>query len=155
MEDKQSCPTDTEVHISQLMVPSQANPAGNIHGGTIMKIIDEAAMIVASRHTHRNVVTASIDRLDFLHPVYIGNVVTAKAQINFTGKTSMEIGVRVESECLKTGRLTHVASAYLTFVALDEEAKPTEIPQIFPITEDEKRRYNEAQKRKKSRGKNQ
>ena len=133
------------------MVPNQANPAGNVHGGTVMKLIDEAAYIVASKHTHKNCVTASVDRIDFLKPVYIGNVVVARSSINYTGNTSMEVGVRVEAECLKTGKITHVASAYLTFVSLDEEGKPTKIPEIVPETKKEKRRHKEAQQRIKAR----
>ncbi len=152
MSDKDSsnssqCVEESKVQISQLMVPNQANPAGNVHGGTIMKLIDEGAYIVASKHTHKNCVTASVDRIDFLKPVFIGNVVVARASINYTGNTSMEIGVRVDAECLKTGKKTHVASAYLTFVSLDDEGNPTKIPEIIPETEVEKRRYREAQER--------
>lgn len=143
--------SDSQVEIAQVMMPSNANPKGNVQGGTIMKIVDDAALIVAERHSHSNCVTASIDRLDFISPVYVGNAVFAKASINYVSKTSMEIGVLVEAECLKTGVREHVASAYLTFVALNENDKPTEIPQIIPETEEEKRRYVEAQERRKNR----
>lgn len=143
--------SDSRVEIAQVMYPEHANPAGNVHGGYILKIVDQAAAIAGARHTHQNVVTASVDRMDFISPVYIGNLVFAKASINYTGKTSMEIGVRVEAECIRTGTHTHVGSAYLTFVALDDNDKPTEIPQIIPETEEEKRRYMEAQNRRELR----
>jgi len=143
--------SDSRVEIAQVMYPEHANLAGNVHGGYILKIVDQAAAIAGARHTHQNVVTASVDRMDFISPVYIGNLVFAKASINYTGKTSMEIGVRVEAECIRTGTHTHVGSAYLTFVALDDNDKPTEIPQIIPETEEEKRRYLEAQNRRELR----
>ncbi len=143
--------SDSKIEIAQLMYPEHANPAGNVHGGYILKIVDEAAAIAAARHSHQNIVTASVDRMDFISPVYIGNLIFAKASINYTGKTSMEIGVRVEAECIRTGIHTHVGSAYLTFVALDENDKPIEIPQILPETEEEKRRFIEAQERREKR----
>jgi len=143
--------SESRVEIAQIMYPEHANPAGNVHGGHILKLVDQAAAIAGARHTHSNVVTASVDRMDFISPVYIGNLVFAKASINYTGRTSMEIGVRVEAECLRTGIHTHVGSAYLTFVALDDDDKPVEIPQIIPESEDEKRRYKEAQERREQR----
>jgi len=143
--------SESRVEIAQIMYPEHANPAGNVHGGYILKIVDQAAAIAGARHTHQNVVTASVDRMDFISPVFIGNLVFAKASINYTGKTSMEIGVRVEAECLKTGTQTHVGSAYLTFVALDDNDKPAEIPQIITETDEEKRRYEEAKKRRETR----
>jgi uncharacterized protein (TIGR00369 family) len=143
--------SESQIEIAQVMYPEHANPAGNVHGGHILKLVDQAAAIAGARHTHCNVVTASVDRMDFISPVYIGNVVFAKASINYTGKTSMEIGVRIEAECLRTGTHTHVGSAYLTFVALDEKDKPTQIPQIIPETDKQKRRHEEAKKRRESR----
>jgi len=143
--------SESSVEIAQLMMPEDANPAGNVHGGTIMKIIDQAAAIVASRHSHKNCVTASVDRIDFLNPAFIGNVVFAKASLNYVGKTSMEVGVRVEDECLITGNKSHVASAYLTYVALDENDKPTEIPELILETEEQKRRYREGKERREER----
>ncbi|MHA1519878.1 MAG: acyl-CoA thioesterase [Promethearchaeota archaeon] len=143
--------SQSQVQIAQLMMPEHANPAGNVHGGTIMKIIDNAALIAAMRHTHQNCVTASVDQIDFISPVYVGNLVLANASINFVAKHSMEIGVRIEAECLRTGVHTHVASAYLTFVALDDHDKPMEIPPIHPITEKDHSRYLAAQKRREIR----
>jgi uncharacterized protein (TIGR00369 family) len=141
----------SKVEIAQVMYPEHANPAGNVHGGHILKLIDQAGAIVAARHTHSNVVTASVDRLDFISPAYVGNLVFAKASLNYVGRTSMEVGIRVEAECLKTGRHTHIASAYLTFVALDNEDNPAEVPKLIPETDDEKRRYEEAKKRRETR----
>ncbi len=143
--------SESRVEIAQVMMPEHSNAAGNVHGGYILKLVDQAGAIVAARHTHLNCVTASLDRMDFISPVFIGNLTFAKASVNFTGRTSMEIGVRIEAECLKTGIHTHVGSAYLTFVALDADDKPVAIPQILPETEEEKRRYEEAKKRRESR----
>jgi uncharacterized protein (TIGR00369 family) len=133
------------------MMPEHSNAAGNVHGGYILKLVDQAGAIVAARHTHSNAVTASLDRMDFISPVYVGNLVFAKASINFVSRTSMEIGVRVEAECLRTGTHTHVGSAYLTFVALDENDKPMEVPKITLETEDEKRRFEDAKRRREIR----
>ena len=132
-------------------MPEHANVAGNVHGGNLLKLVDQAGAIVAARHTHTNVVTASVDRFDFISPAYIGNLIFIKASINYVSRTSMEIGVRVEAECLRTGVHTHIGSAYLTFVAIDKDDKPTEVPGLIPETEEEKRRYEEAKKRREIR----
>lgn len=142
---------DSSVTIAQVMLPQDANPAGNIHGGVIMKLIDTTAAVVASRHARCNTVTASIDRLDFHHPVYIGDLLFFRAGINMAGRTSMEIGVRVEAENYLTGEVRHTASAYLTFVALDKDGRPTQVPPLVLETDDEKRRNREATLRKQSR----
>lgn len=133
------------------MLPEDANPAGIVHGGVIMKEIDNAAGVVAVRHTRKICVTASIDRLDFHKPAFIGNLVTVKAGINLTGTTSMEIGARVETEDLMTGKVTHLASAYLTFVALDKDKKPVKVPPLKAITKEDSRRYREALARRELR----
>ena len=140
--------SDSNVEIAQVMMPEHSNAAGNVHGGYILKLVDQAGAIVAQRHAHHNAVTASLDRMDFISPVYVGNLVFAKASCNFVSRTSMEIGVRVEAECLRTGTHTHVGSAYLTFVALDENDKPTPIPELNLETEDERRRFEDAKKRR-------
>ncbi len=142
---------DSSIIISRVMLPEDANPAGIVHGGVIMKEIDNAAGVVAVRHTRRICVTASIDRLDFHKPAFIGNLVTVKAGINMTGTTSMEIGARVETEDLLTGVVTHLASAYLTFVALDENKKPVKVPQLKAISDEDSRRYREALARRELR----
>ena len=110
---------------SHLMMPQDANFLGNIHGGVIMKLVDEIAGAVAAIHARKECVTASIDQMNFYEPVYIGNLLTLKASVNYVGHTSMEIGVRIETRDLKTGKITHTGSSYLTFVALDENGKPT------------------------------
>lgn len=134
--------------MSHLMLPTNANPDGHIHGGDIMKYIDDAAGVVAMKHARTTVVTASIDRLDFHKPVHIGNLLILKASLNATGRTSMEIGVRVEAEDLRTGIVTHIASAYLTFVALDDNKRPTPVPSYNPDTLEAVRRKKQAQERK-------
>lgn len=144
-------PKDSETVMALEMNPENANPAGNVHGGVIMKLIDTAAGVVAKRHARSNVVTASIDRLDFINPVYVGDLVILKARINYVGRTSMEVGVRVESENTITGEVRHTSSAYLTFVALDENGKPKEVPPLLLETEEDKRRNLEAQERRKMR----
>ena len=143
--------SQSKVEIAQVMMPEHANPAGNVHGGNLLKLVDQAGAIVAARHTHTNVVTASVDRFDFISPAYIGNLVFVKASMNYVSKTSMEIGVRVEAECLKTGTHTHIGSAYLTFVALGKDDKPTDVPGLISETESEKRRFEEAKKRREIR----
>ena len=137
--------------MAQQMNPQDANPAGNVHGGVIMKLIDTAGGAAAMRHARSNVVTASIDRLDFHNPVFVGDLVTLKASLNLVGRTSMEVGVRVESENLVTGEVRHTASAYLTFVSLDASGRPNELPPLAFETEEELRRNREAQARRQAR----
>ena len=115
---------ESAVIMAQVMGPPDVNNAGNVHGGVIMRLIDTAAGVVAVRHARSNAVTASIDRMDFIYPVFVGDLVTFKASLNMVGKTSMEIGVRVETENLFTGEVRHTASAYLTYVALDKSGRP-------------------------------
>ena len=142
---------DSAVIMAQVMGPQDVNCAGNVHGGVIMKLIDTAASVVAIRHSRTNAVTASIDRLDFHYPVFSGDLVTFKASLNLVGKTSMEVGVRVESENLFSGEFRHTASAYLTYVALDKAGRPMQLPHLILETEEEKRRNSEAIARRESR----
>lgn len=142
---------DSALETARLMMPQDANIQGNVYGGTIMKLMDEVAGAVAARHCRRNVVTASVDRMDFFRPVYIGNLLTLKSSVNYVGKTSLEVGVRIEAEDLKTGEIMHTGSSYLTFVALDGEGKPSLVPEIIPETVDQKRRYREGQERRDQR----
>ena len=142
---------DTSITMAQLMTAQDINIAGNVHGGVIMRLIDQAAAVVAARHAPSNVVTASIDRIDFHNPVFGGDLVTLKASLNLVGNTSMEIGVRVESENLATGEVRHTASAYLTYVALDKERRPTVLPPLILETEEEGRRNSEAKARREIR----
>ncbi|WDN89327.1 hypothetical protein BuS5_02295 [Desulfosarcina sp. BuS5] len=142
---------ESSVTISLVTLPQDANPAGMVHGGVIMYHIDNAAGVTAMRHTRENAVTASIDRLDFHNPVFVGNLLIIKAGLNRVGKTSMEVGVRVEAENLFTGKVTHTASAYLTFVALDKDRRPMKVPPLILETDDEKRRNRQALDRHKLR----
>ena len=142
---------DSSILLAQVMNPQDANPAGNVHGGVIMKLIDTAAGAAAVKHSRSNCVTASIDRLDFHHPVFIGDLVTLKAGVTYTGKSSMEVGVRVESQNLLTGDIRHTVSAYMTFVALDKNGKPIAIPPLILETPEEQRRNHEAQSRRETR----
>jgi acyl-CoA hydrolase len=146
---KKAC--ETRITIIQQMTQQDANLAGNVHGGTIMKIIDNTAGIVATRHTGKNSVTASLDRLDFHSPVYVGDILKVTACINFIGRTSMEVGVRVEAENVITGQVRHTASAYLTYVSLDEQGKPVPAPPIIFESVEEQRRNREALERRKRR----
>lgn len=142
---------ESSVVMAQVMNPLDANPAGNVHGGAIMKLIDTVAGAVAVRHARTNVVTASIDRLDFHSPVFIGDLLTLKAGLNMVGRTSMEVGVRVETENLVTGKVRHTASAYLTMVALGPDGRPMEITPLILETDEQIRRNREAEARRRMR----
>jgi acyl-CoA hydrolase len=135
----------------RLMMPTDANIMGNVFGGAIMRYMDEVAGIVAWRHAGKNVVTASIDRMNFFAPVYVGNLLIMKASVNYVGKTSMEIGVRIEAQNPMTKKGAHTGSCYLTFVALDENGRPTPIPPLKLTTPTQKRRFKEALARRKLR----
>ncbi|MEA2362119.1 MAG: hypothetical protein QOD71_1264 [Thermoleophilaceae bacterium] len=128
-----------------------ANLAGNVHGGTIMYHCDEVAGIAAVRHSGSRVVTVAMDRMTFLNPVYVGHLVTVKAMVNAAWRSSMEVGVRVEAENIRSGEVTHTSTAYLTMVALDEEGRPTPVPPVAPETPEEERRAREAQLRRDNR----
>jgi acyl-CoA hydrolase len=128
-----------------------ANTAGHVHGGSIMRLCDEVAGIAAIRHSGTRVVTAGMDRMTFLDPVYVGQLVTVRASVNAAWRTSMEVGVRVESEDVASGDTAHTSTAYLTMVALDEKGRPTRVPPLEPETPDEHRREQEAQLRRQNR----
>jgi len=133
------------------MGPADANTSGNVHGGVLMHLCDEVAGIAAVRHSGARVVTAAMDRMSFRHPVFVGQLVTVKATVNAAWRTSMEAGVRVESENVRTGEVLHTSTAYLTMVALDEYGNPTAVPPVDPGTPDETRRAREAQLRRDTR----
>ena len=137
--------------MTRWMGPTDANTAGNVHGGTIMRMCDEVAGIAAIRHSGLPVVTAGMDRMTFEHPVLVGNLVTVRACVNAVWRTSMEVGVRVESEDVRTGECLHTSTAYLTMVALDDNGRPTAVPPLSPETPDEQRREREAQLRRDNR----
>lgn len=130
------------------MLPSDANPFGNVHGGEVMKLIDSCAGTTAQRHARSRVVTARIDELSFLAPVYVGDLVTARSSVNDVGSKSMEIGVRVEAENTLTGRTVHVSSAYLVFVAIDDQGRPIPVPPVIAESDDERRRMAAAKERR-------
>ena len=137
--------------MARMMLPSDANPYGNVHGGEIMKLIDACAGAAATRHARGRVVTAFVDGLSFVAPVYVGHLVTAKASVNHVGRTSMEVGVRVESEDLLTGKTAHVSSAYLVFVSTDEQGGPIALPPLIAETDEERRRMQAAEQRREQR----
>ncbi len=137
--------------MSRTMLPSDANPSVNVHGGEIMRLIDECAGAAATRHARSRVVTARIDELSFVAPVYVGHLVTAKASVNHVGRTSMEVGVRVEAEDMLTGTVAHVASAYLVFVAIDDDGRPVPLTPLIAETPEEERRMAAAEARRANR----
>jgi acyl-CoA hydrolase len=141
----------SRTEISAVMQVAQANNDGNVHGGTIMRMVDEAAGIAAVRHARRRVVTASMDDMSFLAPVYIGDLVTVRAMVNDAHRTSMEVGVRVDVENIATEEWRYVASAHLVFVALDADGRPTAVPPLIAMTDDEKRRQQQARVRREQR----
>ena len=143
--------SNSQIQMMELVQPNDANNLGNMLGGKVMHLIDIAAAMSGLRHCRKPVVTASVDSLDFRYPIKLGNMIILRASVNYTHNTSMEIGVRVESENPLTGERFHTSSAYLTFVALDENGKPTEIPKVIPESETEKRRYGAAVKRRELR----
>jgi uncharacterized protein (TIGR00369 family) len=137
--------------MSMQMNPADANPTGNVHGGTIMKLVDTAAGISAMRHCRTRVVTATVDSMSFLHPVFVGDVVTLYASVNDVGTTSLEVGVRVEAEDLRSGEVKHTSSAYLVFVALDDSNRPGPVPPLIVESDDERRRQAHAKIRREAR----
>lgn len=144
-------PSETTSVLTRWMGVEDANTAGQVHGGSIMRLCDEVAGITAIRHSGTRVVTAGMDRMTFLDPVYIGQLVTVRATVNAAWRTSMEVGVRVESEHVATREITHTSTAYVTMVALDDDGHPARIPALDPETPDERRREQEAQLRRQNR----
>jgi uncharacterized protein (TIGR00369 family) len=143
--------SDSQVTLSQFMQPEHANNLGNVHGGWIMKLIDEAGGLCATRHARRPAVTVAVDSLRFLSPVHVGDLVTFTAHLNWIGRTSMEVEVNVEAEHLLTGQKTHTNSAYLVFVALDQEGRPVEVPGLVLETEEERQRWMQGARRQAER----
>lgn len=144
-------PRDSAVTMTEIVLPSDTNALGTIFGGKVMAWIDIAAATAAIRHSRKVMVTASIDALHFIAPVKLGDILTIKASINYVGRTSCEIGVRVDSEDPTSGKISHTASAYLTFVALDKKGKPAVIPSLKVETPEEKRRCEAAKRRRAGR----
>jgi len=143
---------ESKVEMTEIVFPTDANPLGNVMGGRIMHWVDICAAVAAGRHARTPVVTASVDKIDFVNPVPVGGVVVARASVNFAGRTSREVGVQVWQEDRATGEKKHVVSAYLTFVSLDPDTrKPREVPPILPKSEEEKRRFADAKRRRELR----
>ena len=139
------------ITLCQMMLLTDANPTGNVHGGTIMKLVDTAGGLVAMKHSGCICVTARIDSMSFRAPVYVGDLVTVLASINDVGTTSMEVGVRVEAETFTTGETRHIASAYLVYVALGGDGRPAAVPRLLVETPEEQRRQAEAALRRQHR----
>ena len=132
-------------------MPQDANNLGHVFGGAILAMMDTTAAVAAIRHARSSCVTVSIDRVDFREPIHLGDLVVMKASVNYAGRTSMEVGVRVEAEDLITGRRRHTNSAYLSFVAVDRNGRPVEVPKLLLESDDEKRRHAAAQQRRQRR----
>ena len=141
MQEKFKSILSSQVEITQLMLPSHSNFSGKIHGGHILSLMDQVAFACASKHSNQYCVTASVNKVDFLNPIEVGELVTLKASINYTGRTSMVVGLRVESEHVRTGIIKHCNSSYFTMVAKDEYGKSTPVPGIILNTENEVRRF--------------
>ena len=135
----------------EVALPEHANPLGNILGGRVMHLIDIAGAIATHRHCHRQAVTASVDHLDFLNPIRVGELIVLESQVNRAFTTSVEVGVEVFSENFITGERKHTTTAFLTFVAIDETGNPSLVPPLIPETREERRRYREAGERRKAR----
>ncbi len=141
----------SEALVSELMMPHQVNNHGNVFGGVVLSMVDRAAGVAAMRHSGRPCVTVSIDRVEFREPIFTGELVTCRARVNFVGRTSMEIGVRVEAENLLTARKRHTNTCFLTFVAIDADHRPVPVPPLKLETDEERKRFREGQRRREVR----
>lgn len=142
---------ESQHETSEIMMPQHANNLGHVFGGVVLAMMDKAAAVAAIRHARTTCVTASIDRVDFREPIHVGDLVVMRASVNYVGRTSMEVGVRVEAEDMLTGRRRHTNSCYLTFVAVDQHGRPVEVPTLVPETPDEIRRHAAAAERRRRR----
>jgi acyl-CoA hydrolase len=142
---------ESQHETSELMMPQHANNMGHVFGGVILSLMDKCGAIAAFRHSRAAVTTASIARVDFREPIHLGDLVVMKASVNFVGRSSMEVGVRVEAEDLMTGVRRHTNSCYLTFVAIDRNGRPIEVAGLTPESDEEQRRYAAAETRRRAR----
>ena len=140
-----------KLSMTVLMTPDQANFSGNVHGGTILKYLDQVAYACASRYAGSYVVTLSVDQVTFRQPVHVGELVTFLASVNYTGRTSMEVGIKVITENIREKSVRHTNSCFFTMVAVDDDGRPVEVPALQPRTADQKRRHRNAQERRKIR----
>lgn len=150
MKDQQGRPTH-ELSMTVLMTPDMANFAGNVHGGTILKYLDSAAYACASRYSGTYVVTLSVDQVMFLQPIHVGELVTFLASVNYTGTSSMEVGIRVIAENIQQRTVRHANSCYFTMVAVDAQRKPLAVPPLEILTPEQQARFEKAEQRKRSR----
>ena len=138
--DSNTCPMgESQAIMSELMMPNMANNFGNVFGGVILSLVDRVGAVAATRHARLPCVTVSIDRVDFLEPIHLGELVTARANVNFVGRTSMEVGVRIDAENLITGELRHTNSCYVIYVGLGEKGRPVPVPGVTPESDVEER----------------
>ena len=144
-------PHSAELTMTVLMTPDKANFSGNVHGGALLKYLDEVAYACASRYAGHYVVTMSVDQVNFRQPIQVGELVTFHAAVNFTGTTSMEIGIKVVTEDIRAKAVRHTNSCFFTMVAVDDQGKPTPVPPLEPTTDDQKRRFFQAQQRRQIR----
>src|SRR3990172_3334062 len=143
--------SSSQTTMAELMMPHMANVLGNVFGGVVLSLVDRVAAVAAIRHARQPCVTVSVDRVDFIEPIHVGELVTALASVNFVGRTSVEVGVRIEAENLMTGARRHTNSCYVTFVALDPTGRPVPVSPVQPETEAERRRYTAAEQRRRRR----
>jgi acyl-CoA hydrolase len=146
--------SESRITLTQLMGPGSANTLGNVHGGQLMKLSDEAGGMAASKHARRHVVTVAVDSMTFHSPVHIGNLVTVTAEVTWTGRTSMETRVVVTAEDVIRGTVSHTNTAYFVYVALDEEGRATPVPPLIRLSEEEDERFKRAAARQANRLKN-
>lgn len=144
-------PEDSESTISELMMPQHVNNLGHVFGGVILSMVDRVAAVAAMRHAGGPCVTVSIDRVDFKEPIYAGELVTCHARVNYVGRTSMEVGVRVEAENLLTGARRHTNTCFLTFVAIDSQGRPVPVPRLDLRTAEDRKRFREGRRRRELR----
>ena len=144
-------PGTAQLSMTVLMTPDMANFSGNVHGGTLLKYLDEVAYACASRYAGRYVVTLSVDQVIFREPIHVGELVTFLASVNYTGNTSMEVGIKVVTENIRERSVRHTNSCFFTMVALDDERRPAAVPPLQPASPDEKRRYAQAKQRRQIR----
>jgi acyl-CoA hydrolase len=150
MQTQQDWPVH-ELTMTVLMTPDMANFAGNVHGGTILKFLDSVAYACASRYSGSYVVTLSVDQVMFLQPIHVGELVTFLASVNYTGTSSMEVGIRVVTENIPQRSVRHANSCYFTMVAVDADRKPQAVPPLVPVTDEQRLRFERAKERKRSR----
>lgn len=148
MDNAGRTPDDSTVTLGQLMLPDDANPSGDVHGGVVMKLVDTAAGLAAMRHARSRCVTAVVDSMTFKHPVHVGDLLHLNARLNWTGTTSMEIEVVVEAEDILAGTRRITSTAYLVYVALDSSGRPTPVPPLLVATDEERARWAAAERRR-------